>query len=102
MLRLEPRAASWFAAQAHLARYHALLLRGDVAGADRALQFYGVIARSLRIEALIWEHDRLRAQGLLHAGELEQAERRFDELWSAAAGCACRMRASSTVSSRAR
>jgi hypothetical protein len=82
ILKLDPRSASWCSADAQITRYHVLFRRGDVAAADRALAAFGQIGRELRVREWVWHHDRLRAQRLLQAGRLDQAQREFDELWA--------------------
>jgi hypothetical protein len=69
-----------WAGDAHLARYIAFMLKGDGRAAERELDACDLLAAHARLPFLAWEVDRLRAQRLLHAGRLNDAERRFDEL----------------------
>jgi hypothetical protein len=80
LLRLETGDGSFWSAQAHLARYQAFTLRGDLLQADIELEAYGKIAERLHRPAARWEYERLRAQRILQNGELDRAEARFDEL----------------------
>jgi tetratricopeptide (TPR) repeat protein len=82
ILRLDGLDVSWWSAEAFFARHHALLQRGDVAGAERALQAFGACGHRLRMPEAIWQHDRLRAQELLYTGDFEGAEARFHELFA--------------------
>ena len=80
VLRLDAASRSWWSADAFFARYHALLQRGDMVAAQRALEAFGQTARALRVDEAVWQYERLRAQQRFQAGELEQAEARFHEL----------------------
>jgi eukaryotic-like serine/threonine-protein kinase len=80
VLRLDAACRSWWSADAFFARYHALLQRGDIVAAQRALEAFGQTARDLRVGEAVWQYERLRAQQRFHAGELRQAEARFHEL----------------------
>jgi DNA-binding winged helix-turn-helix (wHTH) protein/tetratricopeptide (TPR) repeat protein len=83
MLRHDVKYSSRWASDAHFARYHALMQRGDrSAVAERALDAYARHAGELRLRFSTWHCERLRAQRLLHAGKLDRAERRFEELWN--------------------
>jgi DNA-binding winged helix-turn-helix (wHTH) protein len=79
-LDAQPKGSTW-SSDAQLARYQALMRRGDRAGAERALDAFARIACELRMRPVAWHADRLRAQRLLQAGKLDEAERRFNELW---------------------
>jgi DNA-binding winged helix-turn-helix (wHTH) protein/tetratricopeptide (TPR) repeat protein len=79
---LDPKRASAWRADAQLARYNALLKRGDTAAADRTLHDYARIARELRVRPRTWHCERLIAQRVFAAGRLKEAERLFDELWA--------------------
>jgi eukaryotic-like serine/threonine-protein kinase len=82
ILRLEPRQVSGRCADVHVARYHALLRTGDTAAAERALESFGRIAHRLHAREWIWHYDRILAVRLMQAGNLDAAERRFNELWA--------------------
>jgi DNA-binding winged helix-turn-helix (wHTH) protein/tetratricopeptide (TPR) repeat protein len=81
MAALDKSGASSWGADAQLARYHALFQRGEMAGAERALLALTRISRELRVPVRLWHCDRLRAQRMLDAGRLDEAEQRFEELW---------------------
>jgi DNA-binding winged helix-turn-helix (wHTH) protein/tetratricopeptide (TPR) repeat protein len=80
VLRLDAVSRSWWSADAFFARYHALLQRGDMVAAQRALEAFGQTARDLRVDEARWQYERLRAQQRFQAGELREAEARFHEL----------------------
>jgi tetratricopeptide (TPR) repeat protein len=80
VLRLDAASASWWTGDAFVARYLALLQRGDMAAADRALESFGHTARELRIGEAIWQYERFRAQQSFQAGDFAYAEARFNEL----------------------
>jgi DNA-binding winged helix-turn-helix (wHTH) protein/tetratricopeptide (TPR) repeat protein len=80
VLRLDAASRSWWSADAFYARYHALLQRGDMVAAQRALEAFGQTARVLRVGEAVWQYERLRAQQRFQAGELERAAVRFHEL----------------------
>ncbi len=86
VLRLDGPPASWWSAEAFLARHHALVQRGDPAGAGRALEAFGDCARLLRISEAVWQYDRLCAQRNINAGEFDAAEARFGELLATSEG----------------
>jgi len=77
ILRSDPVGVSRWSVDAQLARYHALLRTGEIAEADRALDAVDAIALEARARLMGWHSDRLRAQRLLAAGQLDEAERRF-------------------------
>jgi DNA-binding winged helix-turn-helix (wHTH) protein len=85
VLEREGPEVTWWSAEAFLARHHALFQRGDMAGADRALQAFGACAHRLRMPEAIWQRDRILAQRLLYTGEHDAAEARFHELFARAA-----------------
>jgi tetratricopeptide (TPR) repeat protein len=64
-----------------VARYHALLLKGDMAGAEQTREDVAEVCQSLRYREGLWHCERLRAQGWFHAGEFEKAESAFRELF---------------------
>jgi eukaryotic-like serine/threonine-protein kinase len=84
VLRAEGTDLTWWSAEAYYARHHALLQRGDAAGAERALATFGECARRLRMPEATWQHDRLRAQHRLYTGDFEGAESAFHELFARA------------------
>jgi len=63
------------------ARYHALLLKGDMAGAAQALEEVAEASHTARYRDGIWHCERLRAQQAFHAGDFEKAETAFRELF---------------------
>ncbi|HKU38967.1 MAG TPA: AAA family ATPase [Polyangiales bacterium] len=82
ILAADPQSASWWSTDALIVKYQTLVRPGDVAGAERALDLMGSMASELRARELRWHHDRMRAQRLLSAGNLDEAERQFTELFS--------------------
>jgi tetratricopeptide (TPR) repeat protein len=80
MLRFDVDLTWVWHADAHLARYHASLQRADAAGAERALRAWTEFVTPRRLRRQLWHCERLRAQRLLDAGQLDEAERRFREL----------------------
>jgi len=86
VLRLDGPPASWWSAEAFLARYHALTQRGDAVQARRALDAFGECAKLLRIDEATWQYDRLCAQHAIYAGDFELAELRFAELFARSEG----------------
>jgi DNA-binding winged helix-turn-helix (wHTH) protein/tetratricopeptide (TPR) repeat protein len=82
LLGLEPRAGTWWSADALVVRYQTLMRRGDVAGADRALAMFGRASREMRVREWAWHYERLNAQRALAAGRLDEAERHFNQLWT--------------------
>lgn len=81
VLRLDARSASRRRADAQVTRYLALMRRGDVAAAERALAELGATGRQLRVPEWTWQHDRLRAQCIFEAGQLDAASAEFERLW---------------------
>lgn len=81
MLTHDPKRYFRWATDAHLARYHAYMQRGDSAAAEQALDALAQLAQDLRLPFTLWHAQRLRAQRLLCSGRLDEAERRFEELW---------------------
>lgn len=81
LLQHDPQCNVGWSVDAHLARYHAYMLRGDGAKAADVLDALARLAAGLRLRFSSWHCERLRAQRMLQAGELDAAERRFDELW---------------------
>ena len=63
------------------ARYHALLHKGDMVGAERALENFGRIAGALRGPEALWHYQRLRAQQALHAGDFTKAQEAFHDIF---------------------
>jgi DNA-binding winged helix-turn-helix (wHTH) protein/tetratricopeptide (TPR) repeat protein len=82
LLERDPRQHLGWAVDAHIARYHAFMQRGDGAKAEQALDNYESLARQLRLPFLSWHCDRLRAQRMVHAGQLDAAEQRLAALWA--------------------
>jgi DNA-binding winged helix-turn-helix (wHTH) protein/tetratricopeptide (TPR) repeat protein len=63
------------------ARYHALLHKGDMTGAELALESIGRVAGALRGPEALWHYQRLRAQQALHSGDFTRAQEQFHELY---------------------
>jgi DNA-binding winged helix-turn-helix (wHTH) protein len=82
VLRLDGPTVSYWSAEAFLARYNALLQRGDSLAADRALEAFGECAKRLRMPEAMWQYERLRAQEALYTGEFDRARARFGELFA--------------------
>jgi hypothetical protein len=80
MLRSDQELAWRWHSDAHFARYHASLQRGDAAAAERALAAYKEFATSRRMRRQLWHCERLRAQRLIDAGQLDRAETRCEQL----------------------
>jgi DNA-binding winged helix-turn-helix (wHTH) protein/tetratricopeptide (TPR) repeat protein len=80
MLRLSPPENAWWSAEAYIGRYLAFLQRADLVGAERALTAFGEVAHAMRMPEAIWQFESYRALLRFHAGELEYAETRFNEL----------------------
>ncbi|HLK40180.1 MAG TPA: hypothetical protein VKU41_25670, partial [Polyangiaceae bacterium] len=80
ILKLDGPPISWWSAEAFFARYNALLQRGDMKGAERALEAFGECARLMRLPEAIWQYERVRAQAAANAGDFDRAEARFNEL----------------------
>lgn len=80
IVQTDPVGASRVSADAQLARYHALLRRGDVAGAEQALKAVERISAETGSRMMAWHCERLSAQRSLAAGRLDEAERRFAAL----------------------
>lgn len=62
LLALDLRHGHLLEVDAQAARAGALLYRGDIQGADRAIEALGRAAQTRRLPEGIWYHDRLRAQ----------------------------------------
>jgi DNA-binding winged helix-turn-helix (wHTH) protein/tetratricopeptide (TPR) repeat protein len=62
-------------------RYHALLLKGDMAGAGQTLQELGEVSHTSRYREGLWHCERLRAQRAFNEGEFEKAESAFREMF---------------------
>jgi hypothetical protein len=77
ILRLDPNCAG----EVEGTRYCALLQLGDIPRADSVLENFGRVARLLRRPEAVWHYERMSALRLHHAGEFEQAEARFHELF---------------------
>jgi DNA-binding winged helix-turn-helix (wHTH) protein/tetratricopeptide (TPR) repeat protein len=77
ILRLDPNCAG----EVEGTRYCALLQLGDISRADAVLENFGRVARLLRRPEAVWHYERMSALRLLHAGEFEQADARFHELF---------------------
>ena len=78
ILRLDPTCAGL---EVEGTRYCALLQLGDIPRADAVLENFGRVARVLRRPETVWHYERMSALRLLHAGEFEQADARFHELF---------------------
>jgi len=63
------------------ARYHALLFKGDMAGAAQTLDDVAEASHATRYRDGIWHCERLRAQQAFHQGDFEKAETAFRELF---------------------
>jgi len=63
-----------------LTRYHALIHKGDLPGADEALETFGAIARRMKRPEGLWHLQRLRGQRALVRGEYERSEAIVTEL----------------------
>jgi tetratricopeptide (TPR) repeat protein len=85
VLRLDGPPLTWWSGEAFFARYNALLQRGDAAAADRALEAFGQCAKRLRISEAVWQHDRVKAQRAMYAGDFAGAEASFHDLYSRSA-----------------
>jgi DNA-binding winged helix-turn-helix (wHTH) protein/tetratricopeptide (TPR) repeat protein len=77
ILRLDPNCAG----EVEGTRYCALLQMGDIPRADAVLENFGRVARLLRRPEAVWHYERMSALRLLHAGEFDQADARFHELF---------------------
>jgi DNA-binding winged helix-turn-helix (wHTH) protein len=71
---------TWVSLEALMARHAALILRGDLAGADAARAAIGRIARERKWTEGIWSHDRMVAQRKLLEGDFAGAEAALAEL----------------------
>jgi hypothetical protein len=71
---------TWVSVEAFSARYSALLHRGDLPAADRALAALGQVASERAWPGVIWSHDRLLAQRAFMRGDLATADTTFSEL----------------------
>jgi DNA-binding winged helix-turn-helix (wHTH) protein/tetratricopeptide (TPR) repeat protein len=63
------------------ARYYALLLKGDMVGAEQSLEEITEVSNASRYREELWHCERLRAQRSFHAGDFEKAEPAFRELF---------------------
>jgi eukaryotic-like serine/threonine-protein kinase len=81
LLRHEQERSWRWGTDAHFARYHASMQRGDLAAVHRAINAHARLADARRLRSQRWHCERLRAQLLLNAGKLDAAEQRFRELW---------------------
>ena len=77
MLALERARTTWMSGEVYSARYAAMLYRGDIISAERALEALGRTARQIRRPEAIWFHDRLAAQRRLLEGDFAGAESAF-------------------------
>jgi tetratricopeptide (TPR) repeat protein len=75
--RLDPPSVS----NVGFARYYALLLKGDMAGAEQSLEEVAEVSNASRYREVVWHCERLRAQRSFHAGDFEKAESAFRELF---------------------
>jgi eukaryotic-like serine/threonine-protein kinase len=82
MSRLEPYATSNLRGEAEVARFHALIHKGDMASAERALEDLGHLGRSLRRPETLWNNERARATLAFQAGRFDEALARFQELFA--------------------
>ena len=81
LLEAEAGPGSWWLPDAHLARYFTLLRLGRADAASDALATFGRKAQALRVREAIWQAERLLAHRSLDAGCIDEAERRFEQLW---------------------
>ncbi len=77
ILRLDPNCAG----EVEGTRHCAFLQLGDMGRADGVLENFGRVARLMRRPEAVWHYERMSALRLLHAGEFEQADARFHELF---------------------
>jgi DNA-binding winged helix-turn-helix (wHTH) protein/tetratricopeptide (TPR) repeat protein len=82
MCRLGPYVTSNLRGEAEVARYYALVHKGDMAAAEQALEDLGHLGRSLRRAESLWNHERARATLALHAGRFDEAQAMFQELFA--------------------
>jgi DNA-binding winged helix-turn-helix (wHTH) protein/tetratricopeptide (TPR) repeat protein len=82
MCRLGPYVASNLRGEAEVAKFHALVQRGDMAAAERALEEIGHIGRSLRRPETLWHYERQRATLAFQAGRFDEAQASFHELFA--------------------
>jgi DNA-binding winged helix-turn-helix (wHTH) protein/tetratricopeptide (TPR) repeat protein len=80
ILHLAAYRSSLHRGEAEVARYHALLHKGDMTGADRALEEIGRIGRALQRPETIWHYQRDRAQWAFHTGDFQTAQTAYYEL----------------------
>jgi tetratricopeptide (TPR) repeat protein len=81
LLEAESGPGTWWLPDAHLARYFTLLRLGLADAAGDALSTFGRKAQALRVREAIWQQQRLLAHRALDAGSIDEAERRFEQLW---------------------
>jgi DNA-binding winged helix-turn-helix (wHTH) protein/tetratricopeptide (TPR) repeat protein len=86
LLDAESGPGTWWLPDAHLARYFTLLRLGRADAASDALSTFGRKAQALRVREAIWQQQRLLAHRALDAGSIDEAERRFEQLWIEARG----------------
>jgi DNA-binding winged helix-turn-helix (wHTH) protein/tetratricopeptide (TPR) repeat protein len=77
ILRLDPEREVDIAAT----RYCALLQAGDMLRGESALESLGRVSRARRRPESVWHYDRMRAMIAYHAGEFEEADAQFHELF---------------------
>jgi DNA-binding winged helix-turn-helix (wHTH) protein/tetratricopeptide (TPR) repeat protein len=62
-------------------RYCALLHIGDMPRAQAALESLGRVSRARRRPESVWHYDRMKAMNAYHAGDFEEADAQFHELF---------------------
>jgi DNA-binding winged helix-turn-helix (wHTH) protein/tetratricopeptide (TPR) repeat protein len=79
---LKPYAMSNQRGEAEIARFHALIHKGDMIAAERALEDIGHVGRTLRRPETLWHYKRARATLAFQAGRFDETEAAFRDLFA--------------------
>jgi tetratricopeptide (TPR) repeat protein len=80
--RLEPYMQSQMRGEAELARFQAYIHKGDMRGAERALEELGRVGRALRRPETMWHYERDKATLAFQAGRFDEAQAVFHDLFA--------------------
>jgi DNA-binding winged helix-turn-helix (wHTH) protein/tetratricopeptide (TPR) repeat protein len=75
-------AVSYMRGEAELARYHGFVHKGDMVGAERALEDIGRIGRASRRPEMMWHYERDKATLAFQAGRFDEAQAVFHHLFA--------------------